>query len=80
MPFSSKLPKKTTQLLAWYTVPATGYCHLVPMHLEKDADGGETLVAAPTATQQDLIVYPEDDAVNAGHFFCCHVGRIIHLN
>lgn len=76
-PFHSKY---NSQLLSWYQEPTTGYCHLVPMALVRDADGTETLMAAPTATQAGLIVYPEDNPDNAGHFFCCNGGRIINLN
>lgn len=67
-------------LLTWYQEPHTRYCRLVPVELLRDVDGEQALVAAPTVTQQNLIVYPEDDAANAGHFFCCNGGRLIHLN
>lgn len=72
--------KYNSLLLSWYQEPATGYCRLVPMHVVKDAYGDDALMAVPTVTQQDLIIYPEDDADKAGHFFCCNGGRLINLN
>ena len=74
------LSKPAVLLLTWYQKPNNSYCRLIPMHVAKDVYGDEILVAAPTVTQTDLIVYPEDDAANAGHFFCCNGGRLIHLN
>ena len=71
---NSFTPNKATapKLLAWYCVPATGYCHLV----ELDQD----LVPCPTPGQEHLIVYPDVDPVNAGHFFASNGGKRYNLN
>ena len=70
MPFSSQ--QATCQRLVWYCVPQTGYCHLVALD--------DDLVAMPTPSQEGLIVYPEDNPQQAGHFFASHDGKLFNLN
>ena len=70
MPFSSK--KAVCQRLAWYRVPQTGYCHLIALD--------DDLVALPTPSQEALIVYPDDNPQQAGHFFASYGGQLFNLN
>jgi hypothetical protein len=70
MPLS--LRKPTVQVLAWYASPGSSYCRLVQLDHE--------LTPCPTPEQEGLIIYPEQDPVNAGRFFASNGGQFHNLN
>ena len=60
------------QRMAWYVPARSPFCRLVPLD--------EQLYAEPTESQQDLVVCPESDPDNAGHWFGRADGQLFNLN
>lgn len=60
------------QRMAWYVPANSCFCRLVP--LDKD------MYAEPTDSQQELVISPETDPDNAGHWFGRPDGLLFNLN